>query len=788
MLVDDWFKTSGENLPFNLPTSDPKKIEEQWLIMVLEYAEQTLAGISKQCTLEEWRIILFQIIYALSIAQQELCFVHHDFHFRNILLTKTDSRCTVYFDEDTFWVVSGWKVSLTDFGHCRMRLSDWQHTLIWNPKNTLTESYTPSTDLLKLSWELSICHPTNSSTSDPMEVAMYANFRKYLAMGTHSPKKLLRHPFFFPLRANQLTTTPLEWHFFVSSSGETKIARQVYAASSSTPLKPSISKAEQIETWRKLYLPFNDDLDLGDRRRTAPDRLGNLVSFEDGPTSSNREAHPKQPEKHEPPSALSLVDPLLFSGLKFVLMGFDIQNEDEMKHKRDLVDFLHAGGGSILPISLVQYKAPLLKKTSPKKQQSPKKPVASPKKMASTPKSSPMKQARPRKIQLEEQQQMMPPPLAQLELSQQQQNSFSSQQPSIASSSQQSISSQPSVISEENPSTPILTNSGNIIYNNNNTITATTSTTVTQGSTITTTTTTLVVPVLALSQLSTPPSTPPPKILQTTTQTQVVDSLGEMPPFPVILLSPRPVKSGEYLLSFVKRVPAVHSQWIIDCALNNQRFPLNQYLLAMGYDSKSKTFIQPHSEVVDYTSLTTSMTNLSQTLINLFERSRVEMAYEKNDSNDWYIPWRTLLDETGAHVIERLHKDDPKLAAVVGSASLSASLVETETKMKCNQYNIPFVNVDWIVQSILTLSIQDPNQFRKSLVVEKMYPSERKRKIAAIDEKPDNVKPKTITATPSMQKQTVEPPLKVQKKNVVEQQKQKRKEMEDDDENLIIVD
>jgi hypothetical protein len=54
------------------------------MYFILDYAEKSLFG--QRLDSQTFRSVLFQLLYALFIAQREFQFVHHDLHAKNILL------------------------------------------------------------------------------------------------------------------------------------------------------------------------------------------------------------------------------------------------------------------------------------------------------------------------------------------------------------------------------------------------------------------------------------------------------------------------------------------------------------------------------------------------------------------------------------------------------------------------------------------------------------------------------------------------------------------------------
>ena len=162
VVLIEWFKATPDlltpkkkkkidnNKENNTNTARPKK-PPQLMHFVLEYADGNTLSEAKHLTLGELKGILFQLMYALAVAQQELEFVHNDLHFGNILLKSMPSgkkymSCTyahIGKSTQSTWFVSGHLVKITDFGLSRIKATDGQ--VVYNTKDTLKAAFSPST-------------------------------------------------------------------------------------------------------------------------------------------------------------------------------------------------------------------------------------------------------------------------------------------------------------------------------------------------------------------------------------------------------------------------------------------------------------------------------------------------------------------------------------------------------------------------------------------------------------------------------------------------------------------
>jgi len=93
---------------------------------------------------------LFQVLFALYVAQKEYEFVHNDLHKKNILLVEPSDKneYSHFCDEDCTWFTTGLFVKITDFGLSRIRLDNQR--VLYNKKRPETEGFSAHTDLEKV--------------------------------------------------------------------------------------------------------------------------------------------------------------------------------------------------------------------------------------------------------------------------------------------------------------------------------------------------------------------------------------------------------------------------------------------------------------------------------------------------------------------------------------------------------------------------------------------------------------------------------------------------------------
>jgi hypothetical protein len=175
----------------------------RYVDFVLEFADARLDEATKRgLSLIEFKEVAFQLVWALHIAQREMQFVHWDLHARNVLLQRPQGGAVCSFADqasDTTWYASHWIVKITDFGLSRILLED-DKTVVYNPKQGLSEVFTPGVDIEKVMQNLD-----GIKTSDlaDCEKKLRREFRRELARASRPPfdlLRVLRHPFFKDLQ------------------------------------------------------------------------------------------------------------------------------------------------------------------------------------------------------------------------------------------------------------------------------------------------------------------------------------------------------------------------------------------------------------------------------------------------------------------------------------------------------------------------------------------------------------------------------------------------------------
>eukprot|EP01126_Amoeba_proteus_P015304 TRINITY_DN16875_c0_g1_i1.p1 TRINITY_DN16875_c0_g1~~TRINITY_DN16875_c0_g1_i1.p1 ORF type:complete len:191 (-),score=26.06 TRINITY_DN16875_c0_g1_i1:264-836(-) len=185
---------------------------------VLECADLTVQDI-REMTLSQFRSILFQVLFALYVAQKEYEFVHNDLHRKNILLVQpeNDMEYMEFRDGEVTWYVVGHVVKITDFGLSRIRMDDQR--IICDTKMAGSSSFDPVRDVEQVFSEFSKIKIQPNSWAPDEDIETFQrdgmNFKEIkskvikknkddwmdLRKGQRrlgfTLKELIHHPFFF---------------------------------------------------------------------------------------------------------------------------------------------------------------------------------------------------------------------------------------------------------------------------------------------------------------------------------------------------------------------------------------------------------------------------------------------------------------------------------------------------------------------------------------------------------------------------------------------------------------
>lgn len=211
--VYDWFKSKGSI----------DEDESQFMNIVLEKADESLRkyllGKKYTISLNDYKCILFQILYSLEKAQSKFQFVHHDLHLDNIMiknLTNIMKETVYYVNGKRFSCKVPYMIKITDFGLSRITLSN--NEIIYNPKRG--DFFDPSIDLnqlslelkkIKIDWESKDCLVKDEKKERKNLMDLKKKMKKSHNINVMG---LLEHPFFDSLVLDHDLENPMEMMIF----------------------------------------------------------------------------------------------------------------------------------------------------------------------------------------------------------------------------------------------------------------------------------------------------------------------------------------------------------------------------------------------------------------------------------------------------------------------------------------------------------------------------------------------------------------------------------------------
>eukprot|EP01130_Rhizamoeba_saxonica_P011756 TRINITY_DN4890_c0_g1_i1.p1 TRINITY_DN4890_c0_g1~~TRINITY_DN4890_c0_g1_i1.p1 ORF type:complete len:359 (-),score=76.03 TRINITY_DN4890_c0_g1_i1:58-1134(-) len=148
----DWFKGREGN---------------DYIHYIMECADHTLEE-TKLLPLNLYRSIVFQVLFAIYVAQTELQFVHNDLHLKNILLKDTEETITLSKGEKS-WYITKYLVKIADFG--LSRLQSKRGVVLYDVNNKYSEGFYPTVDVEKFFSELKTIQIEEESWYSETEVA-----------------------------------------------------------------------------------------------------------------------------------------------------------------------------------------------------------------------------------------------------------------------------------------------------------------------------------------------------------------------------------------------------------------------------------------------------------------------------------------------------------------------------------------------------------------------------------------------------------------------------------------
>lgn len=171
-------------------------LPSSYMELVMEKAEGGNLKDRKEMSVRQMKELLFQLVYALYVAQREYQFVHYDLHDKNVMVAdleegqglRIDTRAHGSFYFDTLLV------KIADFALSRIAVGS---ETIYNTKNATRGGFDPSHDLSNF-----VDCLKRIVVSDRMEKPEDMTLLKMLKhkMRSSSPEVLLGHEFFKSLQ------------------------------------------------------------------------------------------------------------------------------------------------------------------------------------------------------------------------------------------------------------------------------------------------------------------------------------------------------------------------------------------------------------------------------------------------------------------------------------------------------------------------------------------------------------------------------------------------------------
>jgi hypothetical protein len=172
--------------------------DAEYLEMVMERGGETLHA-RRSMRLDQLREILFQLLYALDVAQRELRFVHYDLHDKNLMIEDLaeNTSLSIQLADGRIFYCQSVLLKIADFALSRIEL---EGDTICNTKNPNRGAFDPAHDLSNFADCLSRIEITDRAKQiDGMKDLK--QLRHKMKTGTAGPGTMLSLPFFAPLLA-----------------------------------------------------------------------------------------------------------------------------------------------------------------------------------------------------------------------------------------------------------------------------------------------------------------------------------------------------------------------------------------------------------------------------------------------------------------------------------------------------------------------------------------------------------------------------------------------------------
>ena len=120
----EWYKSYVDDIETLIEQKKKRIKSDQQINFIMEIGQTTFFNwkkANKPMNIYELKEIMFQVIWALMIAQKELQFMHNDLHAKNIMINTSETKHYYYNNSDKrIWCCPSFVVKLCDFGSAQI--------------------------------------------------------------------------------------------------------------------------------------------------------------------------------------------------------------------------------------------------------------------------------------------------------------------------------------------------------------------------------------------------------------------------------------------------------------------------------------------------------------------------------------------------------------------------------------------------------------------------------------------------------------------------------------------
>lgn len=169
------------------------------LELVLERGGENLGALGA-LPLVSLREVLFQVVYALSVAQREFRFVHYDLHAGNVLVEPVGPgrHCAIELRDGRVFYVRHTLAKVADFGLSCLEDAEGP---VYNNRNAQRGAFDPAHDLHHFADYVSrVCIEDRLASANVTGMKQLKALKRAMHSAGCTPDSLLRHPFFDAMR------------------------------------------------------------------------------------------------------------------------------------------------------------------------------------------------------------------------------------------------------------------------------------------------------------------------------------------------------------------------------------------------------------------------------------------------------------------------------------------------------------------------------------------------------------------------------------------------------------